>query len=103
MTPIRGGRGLRDAELAACARRDAVSVGPRDYPGNARWGSLSPSGRLLLNCRLIEAPPDAIDYVIAREPCHLAEPHHGAAFYRLLGRVMPDWEERTRRLEVAMA
>ena len=68
-----------------------------------RWGSLSPSGRLLLNRRLIEAPPDAIDYVIAHELCHVAEPHHGAAFYRLLGRVMPDWEERKRRLEVAMA
>ena len=68
-----------------------------------RWGSLSPSGRLLLNRRLIEAPPDAIDYVIAHELCHIAEPHHGAAFYRLLGRVMPDWEERKARLEVAMA
>ena len=68
-----------------------------------RWGSLSPSGRLLLNRRLVEAPPDAIDYVIAHELCHLAEPHHGAAFHRLLSRVMPDWEERKRRLEVAMA
>ena len=28
-----------------------------------RWGSLSPSGRLLLNGRLIEAPVDTIDYV----------------------------------------
>lgn len=47
--------------------------------------------------------PDAIDYVIAHELCHMAEPHHGAAFHALLGRVMPDWEERKRRLEVAMA
>ncbi len=39
----------------------------------------------------------------AHELCHIAEPHHGAAFYRLLGRVMPDWEERKARLEVAMA
>ena len=31
------------------------------------------------------------------------QPHHGAAFHALLGRVMPDWEERKRRLEVAMA
>lgn len=68
-----------------------------------RWGSLSPAGRLLLNRRLVEAPTDAIDYVIAHELCHMAEPHHGAAFYRLLGRVLPDWEERKRRLEVEMA
>ena len=68
-----------------------------------RWGSLSPSGRLLLNRRLIEAPVDTIDYVIAHELCHMAEPHHGAAFYRLLDRVMPDWAGRKVRLEERMA
>ena len=68
-----------------------------------RWGSLSPSGRLLLNRRLIEAPVDTIDYVIAHELCHMAEPHHGAAFYQLLDRVMPDWAGRKGRLEERMA
>ena len=68
-----------------------------------RWGSLSPSGRLLLNRRLIEAPVDTIDYVIAHELCHMAEPHHAAAFYRLLDRVMPDWAGRKGRLEEWMA
>ena len=67
-----------------------------------RWGSMSPSGRLLLNRRLIEAPVDTIDYVIAHELCHMAEPHHGAAFYRLLDRVMPDWAGRKGRLEERM-
>ena len=32
-----------------------------------------------------------------------AEPHHGAAFYDLLDRVLPDWERRKRRLERATA
>ena len=32
-----------------------------------RWGSMSPTSRLLLNRRLIEAPVDAIDYVITHE------------------------------------
>ena len=68
-----------------------------------RWGSLSPAGRLLLNCRLIEAPLDTIDYVITHELCHMAEPHHGPAFYRLLDRVMPDWPQRKERLEQRMA
>ena len=66
-------------------------------------GSLSPSGRLLLNRRLIEAPVETIDYVIAHELCHMAEPHRGAAFYRLLDRVMPDWVGRKGRLEERMA
>ena len=46
---------------------------------------------------------DTIDDVIAHELCHMAEPHHGAAFYRLLYRVMPDWAGRKGRLEERMA
>ena len=68
-----------------------------------RWGSMSPAGRLLLNRRLIEAPVDAIDYVITHELCHIAEPNHGAAFYELLDRVLPDWQHRKQRLERIMA
>lgn len=68
-----------------------------------RWGSMSPVGRLLLNRRLIEAPVDAIDYVITHELCHIAIPHHGGAFYELLDRVLPDWERRKQRLERIMA
>ncbi|WP_422368600.1 M48 family metallopeptidase [Pelagibius sp.] len=68
-----------------------------------RWGSMSPSSRLLLNRRLIQAPTDAIDYVITHELCHIEEPHHGAAFFDLLGKVMPDWQRRKERLERVMA
>ncbi|NNH60335.1 M48 family metallopeptidase [Rhizobium laguerreae] len=68
-----------------------------------RWGSMSPAKRLMLNKRLIQAPVDAIDYVITHELCHIPEPNHGAAFYALLDRVMPDWSKRKDRLEEIMA
>ena len=68
-----------------------------------RWGSMSPSNRLVLNTRLIEAPVDAIDYVITHELCHIAHPHHGPAFIDLLSIVLPDWERRKEKLERAMA
>jgi len=68
-----------------------------------RWGSMSPSGRLMLNTRLVEAPIDAIDYVITHELCHIAQPHHGARFFNLLRQVMPDWERRKVRLERILA
>jgi len=68
-----------------------------------RWGSMSPGARLMLNRRLIEAPLDAIDYVITHELCHVTEANHGRAFYDLLAKVMPDWERRKLRLERAMA
>ena len=68
-----------------------------------RWGSMSATHGLVLNLRLIEAPVEAIAYVITHELCHIAEPHHGRAFFDLLERVMPDWERRKQRLERIMA
>lgn len=64
-----------------------------------RWGSMSPARRLLLNLRLIEAPVDAIDYVITHELTHIQEPHHGPAFVELLTATLPDWEARKAKLE----
>lgn len=65
-----------------------------------RWGSMSNDGRrMLLNTRLIEAGMDEIDYVVAHELAHIAEPHHGPSFYALLDRKMPDWRLRKDRLE----
>jgi predicted metal-dependent hydrolase len=67
-----------------------------------RWGSLSPRGTLTLNPDLIKAPRDCIDYVITHELCHLKYKHHGPEFYQLLERVMPDWQKRKHRLELAL-
>jgi hypothetical protein len=56
-----------------------------------RWGSMSKKRRLLLNRRLVQAPVDAIDYVITHELCHVLEPSHSPHFYRVMGRAMQDW------------
>ena len=63
-----------------------------------RWGSMTPSGRLILNRSLIRSSVDAIDYVITHELCHLRHHHHGPEFYKLLDWVMPDWERRKAKL-----
>jgi len=63
-----------------------------------RWGSCTAEGKILLNLRLIQAPKALIDYVVMHELCHLQEHHHGAAFYALLDRAMPDWRARRQRL-----
>ena len=67
-----------------------------------RWGSLSQKGTLTLNVSLIQAPRDCIDYVITHELCHLKHHDHSPAFYRLLEKVMPDWEKRKHKLELAL-
>lgn len=68
----------------------------------SRWGSLSQAGTMTLNSSLIRAPRACIEYVVVHELCHLKHRDHGTAFYRLLGRVMPDWETRKQRLETAL-
>jgi len=67
-----------------------------------RWGSLSKRGTLTLNLKLILAPKECIEYVITHELCHLKFHDHSVGFYKMLGRIMPDWERRKKRLEFAM-
>ena len=67
-----------------------------------RWGSLSRPGRMTLNANLVRAPRACIEYVVTHELCHLEHRDHDAGFYRLLRRMMPDWEKRKQRLELAL-
>jgi predicted metal-dependent hydrolase len=64
-----------------------------------RWGSCDARGRIRLNWRLIMAPLSLADYVIAHEACHILEHSHSRRFWRSLGTIMPDYEERVRRLD----
>lgn len=67
-----------------------------------RWGSLSPRGVMMLNVDLIRTPSECIDYVITHELCHLKYRNHSTEYYRLLEQVMPDWERRKIKLELAL-
>ena len=64
-----------------------------------RWGSWTRRGGVWLNPELVKTPASCIDYVVAHELCHAVYGDHGKAFYELLRRVMPDWEQRKARLE----
>jgi len=94
--------------LALCQRRFPK---PEDFAParlvimqlRQRWGSMTPTGKLILNRVLIRASVDAIDYVITHELCHMRHNHHGGAFFDLLDRAMPDWEKRKLKLECQLA
>ncbi len=62
-----------------------------------RWGSCS-RGTLRINWRIVQAPRNLVDYVVAHEVAHLAHPHHGVSFWKALGSVMPDYDSRRARL-----
>ncbi len=94
--------------LDACLQRfsrpaSVVPTGLTIRMMRKRWGSMSQRRRLLLNRRMVQAPVDAIDYVITHELCHILEPSHNPAFYKILAKTMKDWEYRKERLERILA
>jgi predicted metal-dependent hydrolase len=63
-----------------------------------RWGSTTSAGIIRLNWRTIQAPVPVLDYVVLHELVHLVHRDHGRDFWAAMGRVMPDYDERKRRL-----
>ncbi|OFW77540.1 MAG: hypothetical protein A2201_00690 [Alicyclobacillus sp. RIFOXYA1_FULL_53_8] len=59
----------------------------------SRWGSCSVRGNVNFNWRLIMAPPEAMDYVVVHELCHLREMNHSARFWGLVERALPTYEK----------
>lgn len=56
------------------------------------WGRCSAKGEVALNWRLMLAKPEAIDYVIIHELCHLWEFNHSPAFWRKVRGHCTDYE-----------
>ena len=54
--------------------------------------------KICLNSYLIRYSQEIIDYVIYHELCHFIHRNHGADFYSLLGRIVPDYRELKKSL-----
>lgn len=65
-----------------------------------RWGSYIKGERIILNPLLIQAPKEAIDYVITHELCHMKYKNHDANFYQLLDTKYPGWRKTKEKLEL---
>ncbi len=68
-----------------------------------RWGSCTPTGKIILNPELIKAPKGCIEYVILHELCHLVIRDHTQKFFTLQKKEMPNWEMWKGKLEQILA
>ena len=99
-------RALRDF-YEAQARADIGRWLPRYLPSmpraprrvqlkamSSQWGSLAPDGTVALDLSLVLAPPDAFEYVLVHELCHLIHHNHSPAYWREVESRCPDWREQ---------
>jgi predicted metal-dependent hydrolase len=81
--------------LAEKAREKSFRMGKeckgiRVIDPKTRWGSCGHDGRLMFSWRLILAPPDVMDYVVAHEVAHLLHMNHSKKFWALCASLTPD-------------
>lgn len=72
--------------------RELIGVSYRSVrlsDARTRWGMCSGRDSINLSWRLIFCPPEAIDYVVAHELCHVKFKNHGEKFKAELERVLP--------------
>ncbi len=58
------------------------------------WGSCSSLRELTFNWKLVMAPMEVVDYVVVHEMCHMVHMNHDRSFWRLVGKFIPDYENR---------
>ena len=84
-------------EITELAERYAAHIGKRIArisvrDTRSRWGSCSSTGSLNFSWRLVFAPREVMEYVVAHEVAHLRHMNHSAAFWALVEFLCPDYE-----------
>jgi predicted metal-dependent hydrolase len=81
---------------AASRWKRVVGVEPARYVQimdlGFRWASCSSDGTLNFHWRVMQLPPQVIDYVVVHELAHLKVPDRSPAFWREVRRVLPNYE-----------
>lgn len=88
----------------AAARADIGRWLPRYLPGlpvapsrirlrqmSSQWGSLAPGGAMSLDLSLVLGDPEAFEYVLVHELCHLIHANHSPAFWHEVELRCPHW------------
>lgn len=105
----------REGEMAALLRRMArvrMSALVKEYAARygfsygavritsarGRWGSCSSSGTLSFSFRTALLTDGQARYIAVHELCHTRHMNHSAAFWREVGRILPDYAKARREL-----
>lgn len=89
--------GRRIRELADLHGLSVAGISIRNQ--KSRWGSCSRAGRIALNYRLVQMPPDVCDYVLLHELMHLKQQNHSRRFWTLVEGVCPGFRAAERWLK----
>jgi predicted metal-dependent hydrolase len=79
----------RSAHYATLLGVRVRSIRLRDT--RSRWGSCSTQGNLSFSWRLVFAPYEVLDYVVAHEVAHIAHHDHSPQFWATVERLMPSY------------
>ncbi len=67
-----------------------------------RWGSCSHINNISINYMLLQFTPDAIEYVVLHELCHIEEKNHSKRFWNLVSLYMPDYKQKEEILKAKL-
>jgi predicted metal-dependent hydrolase len=75
---------------AGCIGKKVSRLSVRDT--KSRWGSCSSTGNLSFSWRLIFAPYEVLQYVVAHEVAHLRHMNHSPRFWETCAEILPEYE-----------
>ncbi len=83
------------ARVAVFAARMGVTpTGVKITSARKRFGSCNGKNSLCFSWRLMQYPPEAVDYVVVHELAHIRHHDHSAAFWAFVAQIMPDYRAR---------
>lgn len=59
-----------------------------------KWGTCNSNRDLMFNWQLATVPLEVIEYIVVHEMCHMDHMNHDRSFWRLVGKLVPDYKAR---------
>jgi predicted metal-dependent hydrolase len=83
-------RVLKDLSDKKAAEVALPPISVRILDPKTRWGSCGPDGKLMYSWRILLAPPEVMDYLVAHEVAHRVHHNHSRRFWALCARLTTD-------------